>query len=84
MLLCDVLNEGWEADPTNHDEYRNTPWVEIVKDKSTPSGFGFSGAGCTCWSATTNVAARLSLRNADLAMFVIKQFPDLLAEYLCG
>ena len=84
MLLCDVLNEGWVADPTNHNEYRHTPWVEIMVDKSKPSGFGFSGSGYNYWSTYTDVAARLSLRNAELAMFVIKQFPDLLAEYLCG
>ena len=84
MLLYDLLNGDWVADPTNKNKYRITPWVQIFVDKSKPSGFGFSGSGYNYWSTYTDVAARLSLRNAELAMFVIKQFPDLLAEYLCG
>ena len=84
MIVINVLNEGWVADPTNRNEYRHTPWVEIVVDKSKPSGFGFSGTVYNGWCTRTTVAARLSLRNSELAMFVINQFPDLLAEYLCG
>ena len=84
MLLCDVLNQGWVADPTNKNEHRHTPWVEIIVDKSKPSGFGFSHTTYDSWNPATAVAARLSLRNSELAMFVINQFPDLLAEYLCG
>ena len=84
MLLYDLLNGDWVADPTNKNEYRIIPWVQIVVDKSKPSGFGFSDAGFNDRRTITRVAARLYLRKSEHALFVIRQFPDLLADYLCG
>lgn len=84
MIIHGVLNEGEVMDPSNHDKWRYSPWVSIVRDKSKPSGFAFSIAHYGTWSTGTIVAARLLLRKSELALYSLKQFEELHIDYLVG
>ena len=69
-ILYEALNEGWEADYSNVNQYKYYPWVKWV------SGRGLSLCGVDCDSSDTSVGPRLVLKSEALAEYAFKQFPD--------
>lgn len=72
-IIAKALNEGWEPDWTNDNEYKYYPWFNNHK-----AGFGFSSDGTAYWSARTYCGSRLCFNTRELAVYAGQQF---LKEY---
>lgn len=68
-IITKALNEGWEPDWDNSNEYKYWPYFNMGS-----SGFGFSVADCVVWFADTGVGSRLCFKSRELAEFAAKQF----------
>ncbi|MDR0864991.1 MAG: hypothetical protein LBO74_08675 [Candidatus Symbiothrix sp.] len=67
-----ALNEGWISDYRNSNEKKWYPWFYV-----SPSGFAFYVAGCGFSLPLAGHAARLCLKDEELAAYAGKQFLDL-------
>lgn len=75
-LIAKVLNEGWEPNWENRNEYKYTPWF---KHKA---GFGLSYYDYAAWYSSTRVGSRLCFKTAELAKYAATQFADIYRDYL--
>ena len=76
MVIYKAINDGWNPDWSNEDEYKYYPWFWVL-----PSGFGFS---CSCYNCTctdTAVGSRLCTDSSDKVMFIAKTFEKEYQEY---
>lgn len=78
VIIAQALNNGWEPNWNDWNEYKYYPWFEIKKGTS---GFGFSGTHCAYWRTGTAVGSRLCFKTRDLALYAGKQFEKLYKEY---
>lgn len=72
-IIAKALNEGWEPDWTNDNEYKYYPYFNKYK-----AGFGFSSDVTAYWRAHTSCGSRLCFKTRELAEYAGKQF---LKEY---
>ena len=80
-IIVKALNEGWEPNFGNFDEYKYYPWFKFQKGSDAASGFGFSYYDWTCSSTGTDVGARLCFKTGELAEYAGKQFEALYKDY---
>jgi len=82
VVIAQALNEGWEPNWNDEDEYKYFPWFEVEATEEKPSGVGFSYSryGHSC--AVTSVGSRLCYRTRELALYAGETFADLYKEYL--
>ncbi len=73
--LSQVLNEGWEPDFKNTNEYKWYPWFE-----RKGSGWVFGGGCCGCHGG--GLGSGFWYKTEELAIYAGKQFIDLYKEYL--
>jgi hypothetical protein len=73
-LICEVLNEGWIANPFNTKQYKYYPYFQV-------SGSAFVFHNCA-WYRITIVGSRLCYKNAELATYAGKQFVDIYTKLL--
>lgn len=69
-LIAEVLNEGWEAEPFNENQYKYYPYFQ-VKNKA------FVFYYCFTWGSDTYVGSRLCFKSVELATYAGKQFIDI-------
>lgn len=74
-LLCKSLNEGWESDWDNSNEYKYYPWFKIGS-----SGFRYYYYGH--WHSDSNVSSRLCFKTSKLAVYAGEQFTDLYKQFM--
>ena len=80
-VIIRALNEGWEPDWSNWNEYKYYNWFYVEKgEDQRSSGFRYCGTGYA--SAGTNAGSRLCFKNEELAEYAAKQFKELYREYL--
>jgi hypothetical protein len=79
IVIARVLNEGWEPDWDNDDEYKYYPYFDM---RSEGAGFGFSFGACTFSHSDTLVGSRLCFKTRELAEYAGKQFQDIYIDYL--
>ena len=80
-VIIRALNEGWEPDWSNSNEYKYYNWFYVEKGEDQRS----SGFRCdvTCYAVTyTHTGSRLCFKNEELAEYAAKQFKELYREYL--
>ena len=77
MIIAEVLQEGWEADYTNRNQYKYYPWFEMGK-----AGFGFSGTDCAYVYSYSGVGSRLCFPTRELAEYFGKQFLPITNDFL--
>lgn len=77
IVIVRALNEGWEADFTNHDQYKYWNWLWV-----DTAGFVFATTYYTATSANAYIGSRLCFKNRKLAEYAITQFKSLYEEYL--
>jgi len=73
-IIIRALNEGWEPDWKNWDEYKYYNYFYIR-----------SGSGFVCsatHSAITDVGSRLCFKSRELAVYALSQFKELYLQYL--
>jgi hypothetical protein len=81
VIITQSLNEGWEPNWNDPDQYKYYPWFEIDADEKRPGGFGFSDSDYGSWYSCSGVGSRLAFRTRELALYAGKQFQDLYKEY---
>ena len=76
-IICEALNEGWQANWMNTKQKKWLPWFEVVGGNFVfdPSYYGFS-------SANAGDAARLCLKNQKLSDYAGTQFTEIFANVL--
>lgn len=82
VIIAQALNNGWEPNWSNWDEYKYFPWLEVKADESNPSGSGFSYTDYDYSYSDTIVGSRLCFQTRELALYAAKQFEDLYKDYL--
>lgn len=75
-LIAKTLNEGWEPDWNDDDQYKYYPYFEW----SVGSGFSFDG--CFCVISRSNLGSRLYFKSSELATYAGKQFISIYNDYL--
>lgn len=75
VLLAEALNEGWEPNWDNSNEYKYYPWFVMRS-----SGFRFGV--CVNWSTSSFVGSRLCFKSRKLAEYAGNQFTDLYKKYM--
>jgi hypothetical protein len=78
ILIAKVLNEGWEPDWNNSNEYKCHNWF---KYDSSVSRFVFGGTGCGTWHTGTLGGSRLCFREKSLGTFAANLFSDFYNDY---
>lgn len=74
-VIVKVLNEGWQPDWKNTNQYKYIPWFEM----NGRSGFSFHGGR---WVACSGVGSRLCFKTRELAEYAGKRFLDIYKEHL--
>lgn len=79
-IVIRALNEGWQPDWSNWDEWKYYNWFYIEEGVDVcSSGFRYYGTYYTI--ASTSVGSRLCFKNKELAKYAAKQFKELYREY---
>ena len=80
-IITRALNEGWEPDFSNWNEYKYYNWFYVEENKDQrSSGFRYGGTDFT--DAYTTIGSRLCFKNRELAKYATEQFKELYREYL--
>lgn len=77
IVIVRALNEGWEADFSNHDQYKYWNWLWV-----DTAGFVSADTTNAASSADALLGSRLCFKNRKLAEYAITQFKSLYEEYL--
>jgi len=77
--IAEALNEGWQPDWTNSNEYKYWPWFEYIRSSA---GFGCAAAHYAATSACTAIGSRLCFKTRELATYAGKQFEAIYNDYL--
>lgn len=80
-IITRALNEGWEPDFSNWNEYKYYNWFYVEENKDQrSSGFRYCDTYYTV--AGTDIGSRLCFKNRELAKYATEQFKELYREYL--
>lgn len=79
VIITAALNQGWEPNWNDTDEYKYSTWHGIEASEEQPAGFGFSHSDYVTTLSHSHVGSRLSYRTRELALYSAKQFE---AEWL--
>jgi hypothetical protein len=80
FIIIEALNEGWQPDWNNDDEYKYYPWLWVKPNVKNPSGFWLSCDGCGYGDSGTSVGSRLCFKSRELAEYAGKQFQGIYEE----
>ncbi len=76
-VTTEALNEGWQPNWSDSDEYKYVLWFD---EKAAGSGLSFRDYDC--WFSFTGVGSRLCFKSAELAKYSAAQFPELWADFV--
>jgi hypothetical protein len=76
LIIYKAINNGWEPDWSNWDQYKYYPWFKVLS-----SGFGFSCSHYGYDLANTSVGSRLCTDTREKALFIAEQFKAEYQEY---
>ncbi|MDR3059502.1 MAG: hypothetical protein LBU84_15375 [Prevotella sp.] len=75
-IIIRALNEGWEPDWSDWDQYKHYNWFYVERSSAA---FRFYATDCT--TSHTRVGSRLCFKTRDLAAYAAKTFEDLYKDY---
>lgn len=82
VIIAEALNDKWEPDWNNGDEYKYYPWFDMEVDENNPSGFRFNDSYCE-WTFTYSAGgSRLCFRTRALSDYAGKTFESLYRELM--
>jgi hypothetical protein len=76
VIIAQVLNDGWEPNWDDYDEYKYYPWFYMNSDH----GFGLGGVSCDL--SYSCVGSRLCFKTEALAKYAATQFKSLYKDYM--
>ena len=77
-IIIRALNEGWEPNWKNWDEYKYFNYFFV----RSGSGFVCSSTFCTSADTYSDVGSRLCFKSRELAEYALSQFKELYLQYL--
>lgn len=77
VTITEALNEGWQPDWNNHNEWKYHPWFNVKASAKKTSGSGLSFHGADYWVSLTYVGSRLCFKSEELAEYAGKTFRKL-------
>jgi hypothetical protein len=80
-VIIRALNEGWEPDFSNWNEWKYWNWFYIESDGAN-AGFACAGTHCAASHSAAHIGSRLCLKTRERATYAREQFRDLYFEYL--
>ena len=80
-IITRALNEGWEPDFTNWNEWKYWNWF-YIEAYGAAAGFASAATTNTASSTATYFGSRLCFKTRELATYAREQFRDLYFEYL--
>lgn len=81
IIIAEAINEGWQPNWADPNEYKYQLWPDIETDESKPSGFGLSFNGYVHWHTATDVGSRLCFKDRDRAKYCFDTFLELWEDY---
>ncbi|MBE2229985.1 MAG: hypothetical protein IAE96_05005 [Chitinophagaceae bacterium] len=75
VIIAEALNEGWQPDWTDDDQWKYYPWFRM----DSGSGLAYVGYGSRC--STSLVGSRLCFKTSELAEYAGNQFKELYEDY---
>lgn len=81
-IIAEALNDGWQPNWNNWNEYKYYPWFEVEASEEQPAGSGFSRSSYVGSHSGTYVGSRLCYKSSELARYAASQFEDLYKDYL--
>lgn len=78
-VIAKALNEGWEPDWTNSNEYKYWPWFVYNQHSA---GFGCVYANYTATTKTTYIGSQLCFKTRELAEYAGNTFEGLYNDFL--
>lgn len=76
-IITKALNEGWEPDFSDYDQYKYFPWFR--KDSA---GLACAFTYCTVTFTAAHIGSRLGFKTNELCDYAKEQFKELYVEYL--
>lgn len=76
-LIAKALNEGWEPNWDDNNEYKYYPWFYMDGGSS-----GFRFYDCDYWYSSSYVGSRLCYKSRELAEYAGKQFLSVYREFM--
>lgn len=80
VLIVQAVNEGWQLNWANTDEFKYELWPDVISKES--GGFGLSCDGYDVWGTTTSVGSRLCFKSREVAKYTFETFKELYEDYL--
>lgn len=74
-LIAEVLNEDWDVEPFNENQYKYYPYFIVDEESFVYYGYDF-------WDSATGVGSRLCFKSSDLAQYAGKTFIDIYTKLL--
>lgn len=84
VTVIEALNGDWKADYADHNQPKYELWLEVIEDKSKPSGFGLAFDGTVIWRTFTHVGSRLCFATRAIAKYAFDTFRELFEDYYIG
>lgn len=81
VIIVEAVNEGWQPDWSNRDEWKYELWPDVVEDKTKPSGFGLSYDDFGHWHTAASVGSRLCFKSREVARHTFETFKELYEDY---
>lgn len=79
VIICQALNEGWEPNWHDDDEYKWYPWFDMDIKEESGSGLAFCGADRAY--SYSSLGSRLCVKSEELAEYLGQTFIDLYRDY---
>ena len=76
VIIAQVLNDGWEPNWDDYNEYKYYPWFYM------DSALGFDLNHVYCHYSASTVGSRLCFKTEALAEYAAKNFKDLYKDYM--
>lgn len=77
IIIARALNEGWEPNWKDHDEYKYFAYLYVDS-----AGFVYANTNTTASSTAATFGSRLCFKSRELALYAINQFKSIYEEYL--
>lgn len=77
--IAEALNEGWQPDWANSNEYKCWPWFVY---NTASAGFSCAYASYSASGTGANIGSRLCYKTRELAAYAGNQFEDIYNDFL--
>lgn len=77
--IAEALNEGWQPDWANSNEYKYWPWFVY---NTAHAGFSSAAANYTASATAAVIGSRLCYKTRELAAYAGNQFEDIYNDFL--